>query len=381
MNLFDNQNYNNGEFSVSEITENITFSTSKKRKINTEIKILVEILAGRLLSEFSTNNINIDNSNGNINVRVRNEKFKINEEENKNKQGDNNIAYSLTTNDFITILNSLQSAYENFDNQYDRKNNENENELKLTSQKSTKMPKIETSSDFKNNLLNGFSHFCYGFRASEIISTLSFFSNIEMFWDDLNLSKNIRLNEHKNKDDQNMDNKSNYENKLSNLQSEILKIFSSTEMTNFEIENLRIFLLDYGVPENDLLSIIKKNDNENDMERNAINSNFNTKTVFKSAEENSPKLSTTLNNKNKIISVENIQDSDKSVNVEISRKFSPFPSWVTLDELRDLMPKLLNTPNFIPNLLWSCHKKGFTLKQLMVIKFMRFFVLKFLCTL
>ena len=64
--------------------------------------------------------------------------------------------------------------------------------------------------------------------------------------------------------------------------------------------------------------------------------------------------------------------SVKTVNQNISPIYPLFPLWDTLEELRELIPLLDSCSNYIPNVLWQCHKKKITIQTLMVSNFILF---------
>ena len=240
--------------------------------------------------------------------------------------------------------NELKNDYNN-DGNCNVENQRNENvksdDIKISSQiLSAETPVIPTATksveitekeiiplNMKIALTNGFSHAFHEFNDKEIISILQFFPTANIFWQDFTVefSKDSNFERERGRE------------KLSNLLSKILEIRSVEKSGNLNTEIIDKIFANFCVP-------IEMVNAENVHQNN----------------ENAATLLTTIEKSTESIS------HVKPVSQNTSPKYHLFPSWETLEELRELIPLLDTCSNYIPNVLWQCHKKKITIQTLMV---------------
>ena len=333
---------NNLSLTLLNSNDNKLFLSNEiSQKSKHEMKFIIENLIQKILIDNITNDEKVE--------------IKYKEKSDTNNYDKNGV----DKNNYFLIIETIKSFYLtdkiledndelNSDNNNDDNDNRNKNEMKsnsiITSPNKinveiTAVPIITKSlkntgkeiipSNLKRALMNGFSHTFHGFQDTEILSILQFFPTVNIFWSDLMIE---------NGKDKNGDLESeNGKEKLSTTQLRILGINNGENNENSNMKIIDKIFTNFGVPM-DLVKI--KNGNKNDENK-----------------ENSVKIIEK--------SMESITNA-KSVNQHISPKYPLFPLWETLEELRESVPVLESCPNYIPNVLWQCHKKKITIQTLMV---------------
>ena len=323
------------EIPIIDINNNKNFSFDKiflsgeiNEKTKNEMKFIIENFVQKLLND---EKIEINNIEKNV-------KDNDNENENSNTLNNRNLLLIIET---IKVIFLTEKTFEN--------ENENENKsetddmkssLEITNTESTFSPSsnrsLKTTEKFliplnmKSALINGFLRAFYGFDKKELMSILQFFPTVNIFWQDCTVEYGK---------DGDLEREENNE-KLSNIQMKIIEIRNAekNEISNTELMD-KIFS-NFGVPNE-----VKNGKNGNQVHENAENLIIK----IEKSSENNPYVRTV-----------------KTIYQNISPKYPLFPLWDTLEELRELIPLLDSCSNYIPNVLWQCHKKKITIQALMV---------------
>ena len=296
----------------------------------------------------------------------------FNRYENLSKKDNNGITVKI----FFSILDAIEFSFFTENESY-------RNGEKYFNNNSVKFNEFGlVSVELKSALIDGFSSLFYGFRIEEFISTLNFFVSVNIHWDDFD-----RNGDNENSHDSNNENKDENENekKISELQFEILKYLQRENISQNEFEKMKFLLTNIGAPKDLLIWITRKSDDEISPIRPNTNENLKSKSQSRSNEKNEKFVGALKRTENPDITRNEIKSEtdvkSRYTESEISQKklipynvqhspyspkYPPFPSWNTLEELRELFPVLLLNPSYIPNVMWACQKHGFTVHTIMV---------------
>ena len=340
INIIDKKNINK-LFLSNEINE----------KTKNEMKFIIKNFVQKVLND---EKIEINNKENNVNV-------KDDDDDNEN-ENENESSNSLLKKNFLLIIESIKFTFltektfknenENVletddnhkNNNVEDYDNDNKNKIKSsfknTNAESSVFPTVNKSLkiteeeiipfNMKRALIYGFSRAFHGFEKKELMSILQSFPTVNILWQDFTVEYG--------KDGESECEENNE--KLSDIQMKIIEIRNAekNEISNAEVID-KIFT-NFGVPNE-----IKSGKNENQKNENTGNLIIK----IEKLSENNPYVKTVT-----------------TVNQNISPKYPLFPLWDTLEELRELIPLLDSCSNYIPNVLWQCHKKKITIQTLMV---------------
>ena len=348
----------------------LKLTSGMTKKMRNEIQILTENLCLKILP------ISMEKENENRNEnesKFGNEKKKLKSDEKTEK--------SLTVNNFFKILKALKFSFF---------------EISEISGEFVIVKKIST--EIMNSLIFCFSSLINDFEITEIFLALNYFSEFGLQWNNLNKNKNKNI-ESNNIENKNENIKSENLVDQSTIQKEILKLFCDSNLSKIQFENLKISLIKFGISEKEVSLFVQKVPQEHSFSKNDAPFNNN----FISTESSTLDQSTIIiENKNNVtenpfiiktneMQIENIttqkqnlQQTEKNKKKEIyhENSLTPlyvpknvprnvpkhvfFPAWKNVEELKENFPLLYDSPNYTPNVLWSCYREGLTVHTLLV---------------
>ena len=357
-----NENILNINFPL-KLTSGIT------KRMRNEIQILTENLCVKILP------ISMEKENENRNENRNENESKFGNEKKKLKL-DEKTEKSLTVDNFFKILKALKFSFF---------------EISEIAGEFVIVKKI--SKEITNSLIYCFSYLINDFEITEIFSALNYFSEFGLQWNALNKNENESIeNNNKNINSENLVDQST-------IQKEILKLFFDSNLSKIQFENLKISLIKFGISEKEISLFVQKVPQEHSFSKN--DAPFNN--AFISTESSTlDQLTIIIENKNNItenplivkineMQIENItaqkqnlQQTEKNKKKEIycENSLTPlhvprnvprnvpkhvfFPIWKNLEELKEHFPLLYDSPNYTPNVLWSCYQEGLTVHTLLV---------------
>ena len=371
----------NLENKTNENILNIDFplklTSGMTKRMRNEIQILMENLCQKILpvplEKENENENRYDNENINMNEdKIRNEKNKQKTNEKTEK--------SLSVDDFLKILKALKFSFSEISDEF--------------------LTKKKLSAEITNSLIFSFSTLINDFEIIEIFSALNYFYDLGFKWTDFNENenKNIENNEIENNKEI-IDNENLID--QSTIQNEILKLFCDSNLSKTQFENLKISLKKFGMSEKVASSIVQNVPQEHSESRNnaAFRNQFisagnpvdqsttfeeNKNTILEKPIIQINEIKTDNTIPNNLIQQKSLKQTEKNKNKETFKEQSSaplyvprnvprnvpkhafFPAWKNLEELKEQFHLLYGSPNYAPNVLWSCYQEGLTVHTLLV---------------